>query len=115
MTALREDLAPTGPLNRGERRHLEQLAAEALYQIAAGHLPNANDLETLAKLAHRAARVGLDAVDLNLAAQERELIEAALHKCGSIGEAAQELGIQRGALSRRIAKHRIEWPRGGGA
>lgn len=48
--------------------------------------------------------------DYNLAAAERLLCEIALTKAGSIVEAAVLLGITRHALSRRILKHRIEWP-----
>lgn len=47
----------------------------------------------------------------NLREAERALCVAALHETGSIGEAAQGLGLTRHALARRITKHRIEWPR----
>lgn len=49
--------------------------------------------------------------DLNLANGERLTCITALEQTGSIGEAAQLLGITRHALSRRITKHRIDWPR----
>lgn len=48
--------------------------------------------------------------DLNLRTAERTLCETALHKAGSIVEAAQLLGITRHALKRRMIKHHIEWP-----
>lgn len=48
--------------------------------------------------------------DLNLRKAERTLCQTALHKAGSIVEAAQLLGITRHALKRRMIKHRIEWP-----
>ena len=48
--------------------------------------------------------------DLNLRKAERTLCQTALHKAGSIVEAAQLLGITRHALKRRMIKHQIEWP-----
>jgi DNA-binding NtrC family response regulator len=48
--------------------------------------------------------------DLNLRKAERTLCHTALHKGGSIVEAAQLLGITRHALKRRMIKHQIEWP-----
>lgn len=49
--------------------------------------------------------------DLNLQRGERMICEEALARGGSINEAAQLLGITRHALSRRITKHEIAWPR----
>ena len=48
--------------------------------------------------------------DLNLRKAERLLCQQALTRAGSIVEAAQLLGITRHALTRRMIKHRIEWP-----
>lgn len=47
---------------------------------------------------------------LSLAQADRTLCEIALHRAGSVVEAAALLGITRHALSRRIAKHGIAWP-----
>lgn len=49
--------------------------------------------------------------DFNLQIAERRMCIAALELAGSIGVAAELLGITRHALKRRIIKPRIEWPR----
>lgn len=49
--------------------------------------------------------------DFNLEIAERRMCVAALELAGSIGVAAELLGITRHALKRRIIKLRIEWPR----
>ena len=56
------------------------------------------------------ARMPILLEDLNLRKAERTLCQTALHKGGSIVEAAQLLGITRHALKRRMIKHQIEWP-----
>ena len=47
---------------------------------------------------------------LNLSSAESKLCAEALHRAGSIVDAANLLGITRHALKRRIIKHEIEWP-----
>lgn len=54
-------------------------------------------------------RVVLDSLNLEVA--ERALCVEALCQAGSIVEAAQLLGVSRGALRRKLLKYRIEWPR----
>jgi len=47
--------------------------------------------------------------DLNLAEAERRLCMEALARTGSLVAAAQQLGTNRHALRRLIAKHEIVW------
>jgi DNA-binding NtrC family response regulator len=52
-------------------------------------------------------RIAIDT--FNLDTVERRLCELALANTGSIGRAAEALGISRHALRRRIILHKINW------
>ena len=52
-------------------------------------------------------RIAIDT--FNLDTVERRLCELALHNTGSLGKAAEALGISRHALRRRIIAHKIDW------
>lgn len=63
------------------------------------------------KVAASSPRTQIIPETLNLNAAERQIVEAALTKAGSIVEAAELCGVTRHHLKRLIVKHRIEWPR----
>lgn len=52
-------------------------------------------------------RIAIDT--FNLDTVERRLCELALANTGSLGKAAEALGISRHALRRRIIAHKIDW------
>lgn len=49
--------------------------------------------------------------NFNVAAAERQIVEAALTEGGNIIEAARLTGLTRHALKRRMIKYGIRWPR----
>lgn len=54
----RSDLEPTTPLSAAVKDQLDHLAGEVRQQLDAGHMPNGNDLDRLARWAQQAARHG---------------------------------------------------------
>lgn len=60
QTTARSDLEPTSPLSAAARDQLDKLAGEVRQQLDAGHMPNGNDVDQLARWAQQAARHGVD-------------------------------------------------------
>lgn len=58
------DLEPTTPLSAAAKDQLDHLAGEVRQQLDAGHMPNGNDLDRLARWAQQAARYGVADADL---------------------------------------------------
>ena len=59
QTTARSDLELTSPLSAAVRDQLDKLAGEVRQQLDAGHMPNGNDLDRLARWAQQAARYGV--------------------------------------------------------
>lgn len=55
-TPRRDDLDATSALSGAVRTQLQRLAGEVRQQLDAGHMPNGNDLDRLARWAQQAAR-----------------------------------------------------------
>jgi DNA-binding NtrC family response regulator len=76
-------------------------------------LKNGNLSDSVLQLSER-LRAGKTCVvldSLNLARAESILILEALRFCGDMSTAANELGITREQLVRKMRKYRIEWPK----
>ena len=81
---IRSDLEMTTPLSAAARDQLDHLAGEVRHQLDAGHMPNGNDLDRLARWAQQAARHGVADADLEakIVKQADRLREPALTKSG---------------------------------
>lgn len=83
-----------------------RLAVERACVLASGEVIRADEIPLAAPHADDVAAPAPGAGDLNLARSERAVVEAALRRHAfNVSHAAQEPGLTRAALYRRMARH----------